>query len=297
MELENFKGDFLGITDNGNPDVEVFLANGQKEDIYSNFRMFGIGKQSEQQKAWQEKRRIAKEERHNHSFAERAENIAMKVPMAPVRAGFLAGLRLNVFALSRKLYPSILSDEDAKKGHYDLANRQKAIDALHKIEKLYFRIGGRSESIEKNIRVGFDRPIFNTKKVKQGHADHKSSFDADSWDYEKEEGAWSNVVGWDDAAYIASAAVPLATAAVKAASVKSNPHTEGSDEYKRAQPDSDAAKNGGYMNPETSPNDADIDKLIKEKGKILGMKPFVFYGIAAAAIIGLGILVVKSSKK
>jgi len=331
MELENFKGDFLGITDNGNPDVEVFLANGQKEDIYSNFRMFGIGKQSDLEKSWEEKRRIAKEERHQHSWKQRAENIAMKVPMAPVRAGFLAGLRLNIFGLSRKLYPAILSEEDAKKKNYDLENRKVALDKLRKIEDLYFKIGGRSESIEKNIRVGFDRPIFNTKKIKKQSAAHKSSFDGETDTY-------SQVVGYDDAAEVASGMAPLGAAssiagglagaggaagaaagglsagtiaaiasagagavgsiasAVSKKKAADNPYKEGSDEWKRAQDDIDKAKAGGYHD---SPivTEADIDKLIAEKGKILGMKPFVFYGIAAAAIIGLGILVVKSSKK
>jgi len=302
------------------------LANGKKEDIYSNFRIFGIGKQSDLEKSWEEKRRIAKEERHQHSWKQRAENIAMKVPMAPVRAGFLAGLRLNIFGLSRKLYPAILSEEDAKKKNYDLENRKVALDKLRKIEDLYFKIGGRSESIEKNIRVGFDRPIFNTKNIKKQSAAHKSSFDGETDTY-------SQVEGIDDAAEVASAMAPLgaasgiaaavptaglsagtiasiasagagavgsiASAAASAASKKKaadNPYKEGSDGWKRAQDDIDKAKAGGYHD---SPivTEADIDKLIAEKGKILGMKPFVFYGIAAAAIIGLGILVVKSSKK
>ena len=308
------------------------LPNGQKEDVYSNFRIFGIGKQSDLEKSWQEKRRIAKEERHNHNWKERAENIAMKVPMAPVRAGFLAGLRLNIFGLSRKLYPAILSENDAKKKNYDLENRKVAIDKLHKIEKLYFKLGGRSESIEKNIRVGFDRPIFNTNKIKKQSASHKSSFDGELDDY-------SNVYGVDDAAEVVSGLTPLgassgiaaglggAAGAAGAAAVPAglsagtiaalasagagaigsiasiskkkaadNPYSEGSAEWKKAQDDIEKAKAGGYHDSPVV-TEADIDKLIAEKGKILGMKPFVFYGIAAAAILAIGILVVKASKK
>jgi len=179
------------------------------DEDFSNFRMFGIGKQSEQEKSWEAKRKEAKKERHEHTPAERAENIAMKVPLAPVRAGFLAGLRLNVFGLSRKLYPAILSEADAKKMNYDLANREKALKALHKIENLYFKLGGRTLSVEKNIRVGFDKPIFNTKKIKKGHEEHKLSFDADVIENEN----FSSVAGYDDAVYVASAITPLSASA------------------------------------------------------------------------------------
>lgn len=130
-----------------------------------------------------EKRTEAKKERQEHTLAERSENIAAKVPLAPVRAGFLAGLRLNIFGMSRKLYPAVLTVEEAKKKNINLENRERAIKALKNIEKLYFLLGGRSVSISENIKKGFNKPIFKTRKIKEAKErikeaeSKKSSFD------------------------------------------------------------------------------------------------------------------------
>jgi len=233
------------------------------EEDFSNFRLFGIGAETEKQKRNKrfrknkrterfDKRRAAREERKTHTNAERAENIAMKVPMAPVRAGFLAGLRLNIFGLSRKLYPALLTLEEAKKKNIDLANREKAIEKLKKIKHFYFQLGGRSISIDTMLKKGFNKPIFNTKKVKAEHKKQAqnivSSFDGmlsqvflvkpvvdpfnnsepttiDFTAFEDKNitdnnfsneydlnDVFSDVAGYDDAAEVISGLTPLATA-------------------------------------------------------------------------------------
>lgn len=145
------------------------IIQAHRVDVYSNFKSKEERKKkrSEKKQRRKEKRAEAKKERQEHTLAERSANVAMKVPLAPVRAGFLAGLRLNIFGMSRKLYPAILTVEEAKKKNINLENRERAIKALKDIEKFYFKLGGRSVSVSENIKKGFNKPIFNTKKIRE----------------------------------------------------------------------------------------------------------------------------------
>jgi len=152
------------------------------DEEFSNFRFLGIGKPTEKQKKKaeerKEKREAAKKERQEKGFLKRAGNIAKKFNPAAalVRAGTLAGIRLNIFGIARKLYPALLSESELKARNFDLENAKKAKEALAKAHKFYFGLGGRNVSFDNAVRKGWDKPIFRTKKMKALKAQEKSSF-------------------------------------------------------------------------------------------------------------------------
>lgn len=165
-----------------NFDDSIVQSIGNSDEEYSGFQLFGIGKptqkQLERREGRKEKRKDAKEERKEKGFLKGAWNITAKFNPAAalVRAGTLAGMRLNIFGLSRKLYPALLTEEELKSRNFDLENAKNAKKALERVHKFYFGLGGRSLSIDKAIKQGYDKPVFNTKKLKSMKAQEKSSF-------------------------------------------------------------------------------------------------------------------------
>lgn len=145
---------------------------------YSNFRLLGIGKPSAKQVARKELRTEAKKERKGLSVAARINNIVQKYnpAIAVPRGSFLTGLRFNLFGISRRLYPALLTDAELKAGNFNLENAARAKKLLNdKIKPFWVKnLGGRSSSLEKEIRLGHDKPIFNKKKMKAKNAKEKS---------------------------------------------------------------------------------------------------------------------------
>ena len=172
---------------NGNDYFEFSSSNFDDSVIptseeFSNFRFLGIGKPTKKQTAKKaerkEKREVAKEERQDKGVFARVANVAVKFNPAAaiVRAGTLAGIRLNIFGIARKLYPALLSESQLKAKNFDLQNAKNAKAALDKVHKFYFTLGGRSVTFDNAIKKGWDKPIFKTKKLKEMKAQQKSSF-------------------------------------------------------------------------------------------------------------------------
>lgn len=179
--------------------VEQKVSDATEE--YSNFRLFGIGKRTQKQQERKDKRvakkavrkdkrkarkEMTKEQKKGKTFMGRLlHKIQQFNPaLATVRTGVLAGLRVNIFGLSRKLYPALLSEQELKARNYNLENAQKAKAALKKAHDIYFKIGGRAATFNDAVRKGFDKPIFRTKKIKQARAmEKKSSFASESMNH------------------------------------------------------------------------------------------------------------------
>jgi hypothetical protein len=103
-----------------------------------------------------------------------------KIPLAMPRLGVLAGARLNIFGMSTRLYPALISEADAKARHFNLENRKKAIAGWEKAVKIWKNVGGCGDIgvLEKAIRQGYDKPVFKTKKVKLRQA-QENGFDGE----------------------------------------------------------------------------------------------------------------------
>jgi hypothetical protein len=200
--------------------------------------------------------------------------VAKYSPLALVRAGVLAGIRVNIFGIARKLYPALLSEDELKRRNFNLENAKKAKEALKKVENFYFKIGGRSDSLIEVIKKGYDKPIFRTKKFKKIKSKENlsfSSFDDNDIilnnkcdDFEIEfssnfnhydldlpiiEKEYSNVAGADDAGLITIISSGLtalgAIAAMIKGLVKDNPYNEGTPEFDKVQKDIDSANKEG----------------------------------------------------
>ncbi len=106
------------------------------------------------------------------------------------RAGVLAGMRVNIFGLSTRLYPAFLSDAELKKGKFNIANAANARKAWQDVKTFYYNLGGDPSSLEKAIKQGHKQPVFKTKKSEERKR-QEAGFDG-----------YSNVTGYDDAAII-----------------------------------------------------------------------------------------------
>ncbi len=72
-----------------------------------------------------------------------------------VRNGFLLALRTNVFHMSDKLAVGYLSEKQAYQYGVGKSDWQKAVEKLHKVEKLHVNtLGGKSDSLKKAILSG-----------------------------------------------------------------------------------------------------------------------------------------------
>lgn len=103
-----------------------------------------------------------------------------KIPLAVPRLGVLAGARLNIFGMSTRLYPALISEADAKARNFNLENRKKAIVGWEKTVKVWKNVGGCGDigALEKAIKKGYDKPVFKTKKVKERQA-NENGFDGE----------------------------------------------------------------------------------------------------------------------
>ncbi len=138
---------------------------------YSNFKFLGIGKETAKQKERREKRK-AKLKEHGGAFVVFNEitqkfNPASMVP----RSSALTGFRLNIFGLSRRIFPAFLTEQELQARGFNLANAKKARDAWEKIQKAWRMLGGDPAHLKKAIMQGYNKPIFKTKKAKARHFD------------------------------------------------------------------------------------------------------------------------------
>lgn len=156
-------------------------------DVYSNFKSKEERKKKKAERKQKraakkerriEKRAIAKEERKGMPLGKRLLNLSQKANPAAVvpRSSFLLGLRMNIFGMARRLYPATLTDEEIKKKGLDPENAKRAKEVIEKkFAPVWLALGGRKISLYENIKKGFDKPVFKTKKIKQAKKDIKAS--------------------------------------------------------------------------------------------------------------------------
>jgi uncharacterized protein YbjQ (UPF0145 family) len=124
--------------------------------------------------------------------------------LALVRNGALLGFDLNVMGNSMRLYPALITPEQAKKDGIKIEAIEKAKPAWEKVKKLWGdRFSGNIESLEKAIRRGAKHKV--TKMKKKHGADGVVEYYFDDNDY-------SNVVG--TAAVAAGSVALIAVAAI-----------------------------------------------------------------------------------
>lgn len=260
-------------------------------DSYSN--LSGKEKREEKKKEREERRAEAKEERKHLKGFQKILNIGQKYNPAAVipRAGVLAGMRLNLFGISRRIYPAFLSEEELKAKHYDLENAKHAKKLWDdKFKNVWIDLGGRTLSLKDAIMKGFDKPIFNTKKVRAAHEHEKNGVDGVS--------EYSNATGYDDSVYVTAG---LAIAGellnvLKQSKVAKNPYAQGTDAYNKTEADNDKAdKNGDTTAPPTDPEEL---RKIHEAGlqdKAKGGDPNSYepkiFGMTKPVAIGVGLFV------
>ncbi len=295
----------------------IDLDNNFMDEEHSNFRAFGIGKATEKQvrhkKARKEKRAEAKEERKGMNLFQKFTNITQKGNPAAIipRLGTMAGLRLNIFGLSRRLYPALLTAEQLKAGNYDLTNAALAKKKLADVHKMWIMLGGRGVSLDEAIRKGFDKPIFKTHKIKESHRENKgvsaatplskatSSFTASEIDLPEvntrefdlgfTDEQYSNFAMYDDAAEVIAGLGILGGFVAKIAGVAQNPYKKGTPQADQAAADLAAAQAAGDLEAKSA-SDAEIKKLAEaaateEADTIMGIPKTGFF-------IGVGLLVV-----
>ena len=279
---------------------------------YSNFRLFGIGEESEKQKERREKRKekkeerkdkrkSAKDERRKMPFGKRFVNIANKYnpAVAVPRTSALTSIRLNLFGIATRLYPALLSESELKKRNLDVSNAKRAKESLEKINKKWLLLGGSTAGLEKAIRNGYKKPIFKTKKAK-ARVEEESKLSS-VYGYSNATGVEEGVVG----TYILAGLPVVASllGIIKQNQANKNPYVEGSKEGQDFGKDLSMSETDITLTPEQEAEIKRLQDLAKEdldKGlgydestgelegdKILGMPPAVFYiGLGVVALVG-----------
>lgn len=105
-----------------------------------------------------------------------------KIPLAVPRLGVLAGARVNLWGMATRMYPALISEEEAKRRNFSLENRKKALAGWEKAKKIWYNVGGCADlnALEKAIKMGYDKPVFKTKKVKE-RQEKENAFDGQSF--------------------------------------------------------------------------------------------------------------------
>ncbi len=180
----------------------------QLDNEFSNFKILGIGKESQGQKDRRAKaeatlKKLEDDAKGDINDAQKKLNKAAqdaKVnihaqtkdwksishswnkfnPAATVpRAAGLALVRLNFLGIARKLHAGLISDAELKAKHYDLDNAaivRKVWETT--VKDNWEALGGDISALKKAVLKGFDKPIFKTKKIKAAkRAEAGQSFD------------------------------------------------------------------------------------------------------------------------
>ena len=157
---------------NGSPDAEVFLGF---SDAFKARQQERRDKRNAFKHLLRDelKHGSNKEKLHAAIQAFNWSNPAAAIP----RVGVLGLARLNFFGFATRLYPAFLTDEELKKGHFDIANAQKAKDSWDKVKKAWELMGGNPVGLEKRIKESHDRPVFHTKKAKAREEHEKNGID------------------------------------------------------------------------------------------------------------------------
>lgn len=172
-------------------------------DTYSNFRLLGIGKETEAQKARRAKlkktlsdagkniegtlkdagknikgtikdaghniKQTTKEVIHNDNLKKVTKGVFLKYnpAVAIPRSSALLAFRINLFGISTRLYPAFLSDEELVKYNFDVENAKHAREAWEKTANFWEdKIGGDRNKLREAISGAWNKPVFKTKIAK-----------------------------------------------------------------------------------------------------------------------------------
>jgi len=183
--------------------LDVINGNLLDED-FSNFRLLGIGKETEGQKKRRAKfkkavsdagknikgtlkdagkniKQTTKDIVHNDNLKRglKATFLTYNPAVAVPRSSALLAFRVNLFGISSRLYPAFLSDEDLIKYNFDIENAQNAKRAWEKVANFWEdKIGGNREKLREAISGAWNKPVFKTKKSK-ARKERTSTFNGD----------------------------------------------------------------------------------------------------------------------
>lgn len=259
-------------------------------DTYSNFRLFGIGKPTQKQierKAVRVERRAdEKKEFRQGNIFDKAKVIVRKVvrfnpAVAPMRAGALAGIRLNIFGIAIRLYPAFLTPEQAKSKRISVDSIEPAKQAWTKVTKFWKGIGGNVVTLENTIKGAWNKPIL--KWTKKNKARLANGVDGNISDYE-----YNNVTGAEEVLSAISIGLPILTSIVGLIKVakknpleKSNPDLENVEVPAPTMTDEQLQKLAEDIKDGGVPADGEDDD------KILGIPKVAFWiGVGAIVLVG-----------
>jgi hypothetical protein len=96
---------------------------------------------------------------------------------ASIRAGALLGFDLNVLGISMRLYPALLTPEEAKKDGVKVEAIEKAKPAWEKAKKVWEKFGGDVSKLEKAIKKGARHKITKLKRKSGADGNDEYYFD------------------------------------------------------------------------------------------------------------------------
>jgi hypothetical protein len=219
------------------------------DEEYSGFRLFGIGKETDAQKARKQKRKEALE-RTKKNFRDAGKTIQTTVreigknsnlkkvvkgvfltynpAVAIPRTSALMAFRVNIFGISSRLYPAFLDEAALKKGNFNVENAEGAKRAWDKVSNFWEdKLGGDKEKLREAISGAWNKPIFRTKKSNErqrstgsfdgtfdgffdGSVEEHQYLSANGFfDGSLDEHKYSNATGYDEAAVAAYIAAGL----------------------------------------------------------------------------------------
>jgi hypothetical protein len=301
-----------------------------ENEEHSNFRLFGIGKETEKQKKRRAKRKV-KLKNFGKGLKKGLSDVFLKYnpAVAIPRSSALLSFRVNLFGVATRLYPAFLKEDELKKRHFDLENAKHAKVAWEKIANFWEdKLGGSRKKLEEAISGAWNKPIFKTKDS-NARKRATSGFDAgdegeiDIDRFEHDLGIYVDGLGYSN---IAPALIPAYISAglsiigvvskmISGEGASKNPYVQGT-------PQSDAM-NKQIANSQTDapiPNQSEMDRITaaaandRKKGlpldetgldasdidvggigassKIAGIpKKYFWWGVGGLALLGIGITV------
>jgi hypothetical protein len=174
------------------------------ESQYSNFRLLGIGKETEAQKRRRAKIKKAIDDARKNirettkdatksigsAVKDAGKNIkqttqevlkndnlkkslkAIYLTYNPIvavpRSSALLAFRVNLFGISTRLYPAFLDEATLVKYNFDVANAQNAKRAWERVANFWEdKIGGDRNKLREAISGAWNKPVFKTKRAKE----------------------------------------------------------------------------------------------------------------------------------
>lgn len=256
-------------------------------------RPLGIGKHGKEKLAeWKKCHAQAKED--NTTVGDKVFHGVKKVSFAAIRGSVLTSMRLNLFGVSRRLFPGFASEAQIKAEHIKPSSASKAKVAWQHISSMWKKMGGKESTLRKEITKG------HRLHVQLFHG--KNNFSGESYLY-------SNVAGVDDAVVAGwvTAGLPVVAAFVKHLSdsnTDKNPYEAGAD------------PSGEGDNYDAAPNPTDVSNAEKHTGVSIendtpvdthdgtpladdsGMPTWgwIGIGVGAIALVGFGLYITLRKK-